>query len=152
MNETRRFRPTLGVLKTRIPEVLDRAQAQHDGMAADVVTYGNPNPPLPAFLSMIQNVRSAETLVKTRVLGAAAKRDAFRDVLYVAMGTECSYVGTLADASPGNAVALIQNAGLVVIAIGMQHKPLLALKLGPPSGVVLATANVGLLLVNAPST
>jgi hypothetical protein len=146
MNETRQFRPTLGVLKNRIPEVLVRAQAMHDGMAADVATYGNPSPALAVFQTLIQNVTTSQQLVKTRVIGAAAKRNTQRDLLYAAMWTECSYVRSLADAAPGNAVALIQNAGLVVIEIAILHKPLLALKLGTQSGVVIATANVGLLL------
>jgi hypothetical protein len=151
MNETRLFRPRLGVLRTDVPNLITRAQSMHDGMAADVATYSAPNPTLAVFQTLIQNVTSAQQLVKTRAIGAAAKRNTQRDLLFAAMGTECAYVRALGDAAPGNAVALIQNAGLLVVEIAPHNKPLLALKLGTPSGVVLATANVGLLIAGAPS-
>jgi hypothetical protein len=151
MNETRLFRPSLGVLKTDIPHLIPRAQSMHDGMAADLATYANANPPLPAFQTLILNVSAAQQVVKTRVVGAAAKRNTQRDLLFTAMGTQCAYIRSLAAASPGNAVALIQNAGLLVVEFTPIHKPLLGLKLGKQSGVVLATANVGLLLAAASS-
>ena len=65
------------------------------------------------------------------------------------METQRMYVQTLADASPGRAIALIQNAGLVLSGIPSRSKPLLALKLAKTSGVVLADANVGLLMAGA---
>jgi hypothetical protein len=151
MTTTRRFRAILGVDKTDIPQVLTRAQLMHDRMAADDVTYASPDPPLPAYQIQIQNVVLAQQRVKTRVLGAAAERDVERDLLYTGMGTQRMYVQTLADvSSPGRAVDLIQNAGLLVADLPLSTKPLLKLRRGTPSGTVIAAANVGLLLSASP--
>src|ERR1700722_17012665 len=148
----RRFRPTLGVLKTNVPKLLARAQSIYDGMNADKVTYASPNPALPAFLIQIQTVTTAEQLVKTRIVGAAATRDSERDVLYVSMETQCVYGKGLVElAPPGRALALIQNAGLVAAGFPGRTKALLTLTLGKASGTVIATANVGLLVAASQS-
>src|SRR5580700_11789522 len=99
----RRFRPTLGVLKTDTEAVLSRAQAIHDGMAADAVTYASPSPALPAFQTLILNTSTAQQLVKTRVVGAAATRDVERGSLFTGMETQCMYVQTLVDLYPTRA-------------------------------------------------
>jgi hypothetical protein len=103
MTTPRRLRAILGVDKTDVPEVLARAQLMHDTMNADNVTYASPDPPLPAYQILIQNVVSAQQRVRTRVIGAAAMRDAERDLLYTAMGTQRMYVQALADASGARA-------------------------------------------------
>jgi hypothetical protein len=146
---TQRFRAVIDVVKTDVPNVITRATLNYNGMNNDKVTYASPNPPLPAYLILIDNVVSAQQLVKTRVIGAAATRDSQRDLLYTAMENQRMYVQSLADASPGRALALIQNAGLVVADIPAHPKPLLGLKLGKQSGIVIATANVGLLVAAA---
>jgi hypothetical protein len=151
MTTTRRPRAILGVDKTDIPQVLSRAQLMHDTMAADDVTYASPDPPLPAYQILIQNVAVAQQRVKTHVVGAAAERDVERDLLYTGMGTQRMYVQTLADAAGARAVALIQNAGLLVAELPLTTKPLLKLRRGTPSGTVIAATNVGLLLATSPS-
>jgi hypothetical protein len=147
-----RARAILGVDKSHVPEVLTRAQLMHDAMAADPGTYASPSPPLPGYQILIQNVVLAQQRVKTGVAGAAATRDAERDLLYTAMETQRMYVQTLADASRGRAVALIQNAGLLVAELPLTSKPLLALRLGKLPGTVIAAANVRLLRAAAPSS
>ncbi len=117
----------------------------HDKMAADPVTYAAPNPPLATFLTLNQNVRQAQLVVPSRAIGAAAARDAQRDLLFTAAETERMYVQTLVDAAPGRAVTLIENAGLVVARFPVGQKPLLSLANGPQPGTVLCDANVGLL-------
>ena len=69
------------------------------------------NPPLATFLTLIQNVRQAQLLVPTRAIGAAAARDAARDLLFTAAEMERLYVQTLVDANQSRAVTLIENAG-----------------------------------------
>jgi hypothetical protein len=149
MTIARRYRVTMDVEKTDVPKVITRAQLNYNGMNNDKVTYASPNPALPAYLILINNVVSAEQQVKTRVIGAAATRNIQRDVLYTAMQSQRMYVQSLADASPELAVALIQNAGFIVGDPQLHAKPLLGLKLGKLSGTVIATANVGLLVAGA---
>jgi hypothetical protein len=151
MTTVPRVRAILGVDKDHIPEVLTRAQLNHDAMDADKVTYASPDPPLPVYQTLIGNVISAQQRVSTRAIGAAALRNVDRDLLYSAMCSQCSYTQSLADASPGRAVALIQNAGLLVAGSPAHGKPLLSLRRGVPSGTVIATAHVRLLLLAYPT-
>ncbi len=144
-----RYRAVLGVSRLQILPLLERTQTMHDKMAADPVTYAAPNPPLSTFLTLNQNVRQAQLVVPSRAIGAAAARDAQRDLLFTAAETERMYVQTLVDAAPGRAVTLIENAGLVVARLPVRQKPLLSLANGPQPGTVLCDANVGLLLATA---
>jgi hypothetical protein len=117
-----------------------------DGMGADPGTYDAPDPPLPVFEGLIQSLWTAQHLVRTRAIGAAAARDVRRDVLFTAMETQRMYVQTLVDASPGRGVALILNAGLVVAGSPAHGKPFLKLALGKQQGTVVCDANVGMLV------
>ena len=146
MTTIRRIRATLGVDKDKIPAVIASAQGIYDGMNADKVTYASPSPALPAFLILLQNLVTSQQAAKARTIGAAAARDVDRDVLWTGMGSQCTYVQTLADASPGRAVSIIQNANLVVASAPVHSKDLLTLKNGAASGTVECYANVGMLL------
>ena len=91
MTTVRRVRATLGVDKQKIVDVLNRAQAMYNGMNADKVTYASPNPTLPAFIVLIQNLTTAEQAAQLRPKGAAATRNAQRDLLWTASRTSrCS--------------------------------------------------------------
>jgi hypothetical protein len=135
-----------GTSSVRIAAVLMRAQAMHDGMDAHKADYPSPNPDLPTFLGLIQNLTVAEQAVPKRTVGAAAARDVQRDLLWTGMQTERVYVQTLVDANRSRGASLIQNAGLVVATTTVRTKPLLALTLGTEAGTVHCNANVGLLV------
>ena len=141
-----RYRGVLRVSRQQTVPLVGRAQTMHDKMEGDPATYAAPNPPLATFLTLIENVRQAQLLVPTRAIGAAAARDAARDLLFTAAEMERLYVQTLVDANQSRAVTLIENAGLVVARFPVRQKPLLALDNGPQPGTVLCDANVGLLL------
>ncbi len=141
-----KYRGAIGATKYQVPRLITRAQSMHDGMGDDTTTYTAPNPPLPAFQTLITNVVLAQNLVRTRAVGAAATRDVQRDLLYTAMKTECMYVQTLVDADPGRSIALIQNAGLVLAGIPSRQKAFLSLSLGMQPGSVICDANVRLLV------
>jgi hypothetical protein len=115
-------------------------------MGLDPVTYASPNPPLPAFLGLIQNATTAQALVKTRALGAVAARNAAVDVLYQGIETQAAYVQGLANATPSRAVTLIENAGFLVAKSSARSKPMLALTAGKQPGIVYADACLKLLL------
>jgi hypothetical protein len=123
-----------------------RATAMYDGMNADKTTYASPNPPLPTFLGLIQGTSTAQNAVKQRTIGAAATRDAERDLLWTAMGTELVYIQSVADANPSRSVSILLNGGVLVIEPRSLAKGLLTLKNGAASGTVECFANVGLLM------
>jgi hypothetical protein len=145
----RRVRAILDVNQLATQAVVERAQANHDGMAADTATYAAPVPGLPAYQTLITNVVNANALVRLRTVGAAANRDVQRNILWSAMESERLYIQSLVDANPGRGVALIQNGGLVVAQLTVRQKPALALTNGTQSGSVACVANVGLLLAGS---
>jgi len=141
-----RLRAIFGTAKRDIPGVIARSTAMHAGLAAHAADYPSPNPGLAAFLTLIQNLTTAQQDVPSRTIGAAAARDVQRDLLWTGMEIQRIYVQSLADASPSRAVSLIQNAGLVVAAFSGFSKPLLGLSLGVQPGTVNCIANVSLLV------
>jgi hypothetical protein len=145
MPTTRRYRAVLGVERDHIPDVQVRAQTLYTGLDGDKVMYAAPNPPLPAFLILIQNLASSQQTALARGKGSAAVRDGSRDLLWVGMESQRTYVQGLADVS-SNPVSVIQNAGLLVARFSPYTKPFLALTLGKQSGTVACDANVGLLV------
>ena len=148
MTTTLRARAVYGVSKNKIAPLIARAQSMHDGMAADTATYTAPNPLLPAFQSLIQNLGIAEQAVKARAAGAALVRNVQRDILFTAMGTELAYIQSLADASASasHAASIIVNAGLVVAKVPAHTKGVIVLALTKQPGTVTCDANVGLLV------
>jgi hypothetical protein len=141
-----RIRAILGVKKENVPAVLMRGYALYNGLAEDPVTYPLPVPPLPAFLNLLQNAAAAQQEALLRRKGAAAERDVQRDILFTAMENQRMMVQSLADATPARAVALIENAGLLVAAVPTHTKAVLTLRLGAQSGVVACDAHIGLLM------
>jgi hypothetical protein len=142
-----RYRAVFGVADlTKVGPVVDRATAMDNGMGADTTTYATPNPPLPVFRSLITSVTTAQGLVKTRMVGAAAARDVDLRSLVGGMESERLYIQTLADANASNAIQIIQKAGLVVAAKPAHTKLTIMLRNGQPSGSVVCDANVGLLI------
>jgi hypothetical protein len=149
MTTTRRARGILGVDKDDFVGVENRATAMHNGMAADTVTYTAPNPPLPAFLILIDNLGTSQQATFLRTTGAAAARDVARDLLWTAMQTELAYINSVAAAFPSRAVSIIQNAGCVVADVNPHTKAIIELSLLQPPGTVLCDANVGMLEATA---
>ena len=141
-----RPRGSFGVTKRQIAPELVRATAMYEGMNADKTTYASPNPPLPTFLGLIQGTSTAQSAVKHRTIGAAATRDAERDLLWTAMETERIYIQSVADANASRSVSILLNGGLLLNPGGVHAKGLLTLKNGAASGTVECLANVGLLL------
>src|ERR1700722_17081546 len=138
-----RYRAVFGVDLKKFTAVVDCATAMYSGMGSDTTTYAAPNPPLPAFKSLITNATTAQGAVKLRTVGAAATRDVQLRLLLGGMESERLYIQSLADGTPSRAVQIIQNGGLVVAAPSVHTKLLLMLRNGPQSGSVACDANVG---------
>jgi hypothetical protein len=126
--------------------VIVRAQTIHDGMAADKATYGDGNPPLPAFQGLIQSTLAAHQAVRLRTVGAKELRDVQVNLLWSAMETERSVIQAIADANPSRAASIITNGGLLLYGINVQAKALLTVKPSRQSGALDCSANVGLLV------
>jgi len=141
-----RLRAAFGIDITKVPSVLVRAQAMHDGMADDPVTYANPTLPLPAFQGLIVSCGTAQQAVKTRVVGSREKRDVQFGNLLTGMETERSFIQSLANSNASQAASIITNAGLVVAAFPVHVKALLTLRNAKQSGSVTCEAHVALLV------
>ena len=147
MNTPNRPRAMLDITPSKITTVVGRAEAIGNGFSADKVTYASPNPPLSAFLTLLTNVTSAQSLVSSRTKGMAASRNVQRDLLIMGMKSELLYVQNLVDTSiPSRGVALIENAGMLVATAPARTKAVLSLALGKASGSVVCSASVALLL------
>jgi len=145
MRTLHRIHAAFGVDLNIMSHMLTCAQGMYNGLNADKVTYASPNPSLPVFLGLIQSCTTSHQAVSLRTRGAAATRGIQRGLLLTGMENERMYVQSLADGDPTHAVALIQNAGLVVAAEKVHHKALLTLRQGKVSGSLLCEANVGVL-------
>jgi len=144
-----RVRGVFGVDLKKVVPTVGRAEAMYEGMFGDPGTYANPPLALPAFKTLITNVNSAQTSVKTRVIGARATRDVELQALVGGMEIERLFMQGLADANPAKAVKIIENGGLVVAGSPVHSKLLLVLRKGPHPGTVACTANVALLIAEA---
>lgn len=141
MTNVHRSRAILKLNRQSTASVLAKAYAVINGMGADEKRFAAPNPPLSALKDQAAKVEVAEQLVGTRVKASAAARNVQRELLVGMLETECSYVQTLCDASPEQAVAIIGAAGLSVAASPVRNRAILKVRRGLPSGTVELDAN-----------
>jgi len=146
MTTVLRIRPLLKIDRNITASVLGRAYAVNSGMSAAPTLFAAPSPPLPTLASQIAKVNARQQLVAARVMGAAAARDVEREALVLMLETERSYVQTLCDATPAQAVAIVAAAGMVVAPAPVRENPLLKVITGPKSGSAVLDANVTVLV------
>jgi hypothetical protein len=145
MTNVHRSRAILRLNRRSTASVLEKAYAINHGMGADVTRFSAPVPLLVKLKDQITKVEVAEQLVSTRIKGAAAARNVQRELLVRMLETECSYVQTLCDASPDQAVAIIEAAGLSIADTPVRHQAILKVTRGIPSGTVELDANAAAL-------
>lgn len=75
-------------------------------------TFPTPNPPLTALSTALGDLQVAETATRTRATGTIATRNEKRATLMTLLEVLRSYVQSVADGSPENAVSIIESAGL----------------------------------------
>lgn len=141
----RRVRAVLKLKKNNVPVLLAQAKAIHAAMSANQAIFTAPNPPLATLLTQIEALDAAEQATHTKAKGTAAVRNTKRNVLISSLELERAYVQSLADASPEEAVAIIEAASMKVAASPRHAKEVLGAKLGQPPGTVILDANAGLL-------
>jgi hypothetical protein len=102
---------------------------------------------MPAFLLLIQAAATAQAASASKAKGLAAIRDTKVDTLWTAMQSLKTYVQGLSDATDAvSAVALIQQAGLLVSKTAKSTKLLLAATFIPATGLVHLAVNATLLV------
>jgi hypothetical protein len=99
-----------------------------------------PTPTLADFEAHIDAAAQANAFVLIGPIGAASQRDAVFAAVESDLERLRTYVQRVADASPGEARAIIASAGMSVKRPGLHDKPLLAVKAGPVSGSVVVVA------------
>jgi hypothetical protein len=140
-----RPRVVLDAPTSNVPVMLTRANTIHDAMTAASSTFTAPQPAMATLLSLIQATTAAQQAATTRAKGLAAIRDVKVADLASALKSELAYVQTLVDASPEQGQQIAQLAGMRLKVVAPAIKPLLALSLGEPAGVVKAEAHAALL-------
>jgi hypothetical protein len=145
MTKVQRVRGILRLDHSSTASVLGRAYAVINGMGADPIRFSAPVPPLPTLKGQTAKVELAEHVAATRVKGAAAARNVERQHLVQMLETERSYVQTLCDASPDQAVAILEAAGMVAAPTPVRNEPILKVTVGVQSGTVNLDANATVL-------
>jgi hypothetical protein len=102
--------------------------------------FPSPTPTLADFEAHIDAAAAANAFVRIGPIGSAAQRDATFAVVQSDLERLRVYVQRVADASAGEARAIIESAGMSVKRPGLHDKPLLTVKAGPVSGTVVVVA------------
>ncbi len=122
--------------------VLGRAHAVTSGMTDDPGPVPAPTPSLAVLQDQAVRLDLAQQRCPPRAKGAAAARDVERAKLVSMLESECSYVQTVCDESPEQAVAIASAAGFTVASAPVHDNPVLKVKNGASPGTVHLDANV----------
>jgi hypothetical protein len=145
--QTKKPKASFGVTKINVPGVLARATLMQTAILAALAIFTSLPITMPAFLLLIQAAAAAQAATASKAKGLAAIRDTKVDKLWTAMQSLKTYVQGLSDATDAvSAVALIQEAGLLVARTPKSTKLLLAATFMPATGVVHLAVNATLLL------
>jgi hypothetical protein len=138
---------SLGVAKINVPGVFARATLMQTAILAALALFASLPITMPAFLLLIEAAVAAQAATTSKAKGLAAIRDTKVDALWTAMQSLKVYVQGLCDATDAvSAVALIQQAGLLVARTAKSTKLLLTATFIPATGLVHLSVNARLLV------
>ena len=140
-----RARAALGMNKNKIKDFIPKSQNVYNLMSVDPRFAASPV----AYATVAQQITDltkANQSVAAKIPGMVPTRDQRRDVLFASMESLRGFVQMLADASPAQASILITAAGMLVWALPVRSKAILAAETTLPSGTVALQANATLLL------
>ncbi len=103
-------------------------------------TFPTPNPPLTAVSSAASDLQAAETTALTRATGTIATRNEKRAALVTLLEVLRAYVQSVADATPENAISIIESSGLALRKTTVHAPRVFAAKATTLSGTVKLTA------------
>jgi hypothetical protein len=122
-------------LPKRVKNVGAYAQAILTAMTGNA-SFPTPNPPLNTVEADLAAYNTAEAAVLSRTKGAAEVRNVKLATLRTDLLHLMAHVQGVADATPSNAEAIIQSAGMSVRKVGSHPKGELVAKPGAVSGTV----------------
>ena len=123
-------------LSPKVKNVITFAQNVATALTGNA-SFPSPTPPLAQFEADIAALVTAEAAVLSRTKGAVEIRDAKLDVVKNDLASLRNYVeGVAAAATPTNAPAIIEGAGMTMRKVTLHDKPALAVKQGSVSGTV----------------
>ena len=133
----------LEVAKKNAPGVIRRAKIMYTAILAAVATFTSPPITMAAFLLLIEAADAAQTAKSTTgAKGSAAARNTKITPLWNAMHLLRVYLQGMVDVvDHASGVNLINQAGLVVVAVGTRAKDLFVAKLDAVASVVHLVLN-----------
>ncbi len=127
-------------LSPRVKNVITFAQSVASALTNNP-HFPSPTPTLATFLADVAALNTAETAVLSRTKGAAVARNAKLAIVKIDLENLKSYVQTAAaGATPADADAMIESAGMTIRKVTLHDKPALAAKDGSVSGTVNLSA------------
>jgi hypothetical protein len=134
------FRPkaVLRIDRTKAPKVARRARVILTALTDLKNIYASPPVALTVFLDQIVILETAHQACAGRAKGTAAIRDGKLKVVVASLDLIRAYIQSLADASPDQAIGLIQRAGYDVADASGYVKPILTATVLPDGSVRLA--------------
>jgi hypothetical protein len=103
-------------------------------------TFPTPNPPLTAVSGAVNALQAAETDALTRATGTVATRNEKRATLVMLLELLRGYVQSVADATPENAISIIESSGFALRKTTVRPPRVFAAKAATLSGSVKLTA------------
>ena len=135
-----------GTKRKNTPKVLKRARLMYAGMSGAPSVFSSPTVSMPDFLAFIEALEAAEGIVPSGGTGVAALRNVRREDLWEAMQSLGTFVQGLANKLDStSAIALIEQAGLLVAGSPAHGKELLQARLTAVPGLVHLVANGSML-------
>jgi hypothetical protein len=99
-------------------------------------TFPTPNPPLTAVSGAVNALQAAETAALTRATGTVATRNEKRATLVALLELLRGYVQSVADATPENAISIIESSGFALRKTTVHAPRVFAAKATTLSGTV----------------
>jgi hypothetical protein len=141
VRRTLRTRVYLNINPVDFPDLIVRATSVHDGMAGDTTHFPAPTPTMPVFAGQIQDLRTAQQAMTTRAVGTTSTRNAKAEIVVSSLESLQSYVQQRCDATPDQALVIIEAASMKPRGPRNINKPLLAAKNGTAPGSALLSVH-----------
>ena len=142
-NSNKKVHRSIAVLK--LPQVISQLITYVQGILKAMTgnpTFPTPNPPLTAVSGAVNALQAAETAALTRATGTVATRNEKRATLVMLLELLRGYVQSVADASPENAISIIESSGLALRKTTVRAPRVFAAKATTLSGSVKLTARL----------
>jgi hypothetical protein len=136
---TNRPLASLKLPRAHIAQLIGYARAIVDAMGKSA-SFKSPTPSLKVVSAAIEALQAAQTTALTRASGAATTRNDRKADLVKLLQALKAYVQTVADATPENAVSIIESAGMSVRRHPVFPGRVFAAKHGDVSGTVKLVA------------